>query len=80
MAIKDRLDRLGSRVKRCEVCNYPGPVPPDTQVTINLIPVEVDPETGQPSSVDPPPKYCSGCGRELPVIRVKGLQDKPRRA
>jgi hypothetical protein len=78
MAIKDRLDKLSSRVKRCPVCNYPGPVPPDAQVAIVVSLAEVGPETGRARGYKKlEPRYCSGCGRELSVIRVKGIQDKP---
>jgi hypothetical protein len=78
VGIKDRVDRLGGRVKRCPVCNFPGPAPRDTQVDIVVSVVEVDFETGRAILTPPPePQYCSGCGRELPVIRVKGIESKP---
>jgi len=87
MGIKGRMNRLGSSVKRCPVCNYPGPPPKGREVKIDMRGVRRNPETGEIEEYDPetgeileprPPRYCPGCGRELPVIRVKGMPDKPR--
>ena len=72
-----RLDRLGG-YKRCPSCGYPGPLPPDTEVKINLHIVEAG-EDGRPLPVPAPePNFCSACGRELPTIRLKGLDEKSR--
>jgi len=79
MAIKDRLDRLGSRVQRCPVCGYPGPPPKDMGVEIVVREIGIDGD-GNPITPPPlPPRYCSGCGRQIEPIKVKGLDERANR-
>jgi hypothetical protein len=75
--LNTRLERLGG-YKQCSECGYPGPLPPDTKVKMNVHIVQVD-ENGRPLPPPPPePNYCGGCGREMPVIRLSGLDEKSR--
>jgi hypothetical protein len=77
MSIKSRLDRLGGRVKRCPLCNYPGPLSKNIQIEVVATTLEIDPETGRPlPPPEPEPQYCPECGIEFPQIDVKGMYDK----
>jgi hypothetical protein len=77
MGIKERINRLDGGNRQCPVCLSPGPYPKDMKVEIVMGEMITDPETGRALGYEKDePEYCSGCGRELRVIQVKGLQDK----
>jgi hypothetical protein len=77
MDLKNRIKRLDGGRKPCPVCGFPGRPPKDRKVEIIVQKIGVD-EDGKPVMPLPlPPRYCSGCGRLLQDIYVKGLQDKP---
>jgi len=75
--LRARLDRL-SGPRRCSECGFPGPLPRDIEVKTVVRVVELD-EEGRPLPMPPlEPKYCEGCGRPMPVIRMQPLDEKSR--
>jgi hypothetical protein len=74
MAIKTRLKRLrGMQAigRDCEVCGAPSFRRKEIKVTIIL-------DEAVPGKVREPDPMCTGCGRVMEPIRVKGMDDMAR--
>lgn len=77
--MKQRLERLEGRGGGCEECRIiPGE---GFRLRIYGLPPKpgADPKNYAPPG-EKPRERCPACGRALPVVRLKGLDEKPRGA
>ena len=78
MGLRSRLERLEGGGSGCEVCR----ITPETgfRVRVSGLPPKPrdTPDTTYAPAGEKPRENCPSCGRKLPIIRMKGLNDKPR--
>jgi hypothetical protein len=78
MGLRRRLERLEGSGGACPECR----ITPETGFRVRVYGLPPKPRSNPQTTYAPPGEKpretCRSCGGKLPVIRLKGLTDKPR--